>query len=233
MKAIFFVFFSVVFFFGMPLCRSQVVIIEEDVKEQRRIPDRGVNRKHFRHPFLGYHFFGVEQPGAELLFLRSGRFETGQRYKRKLSETFSFGYDWSVKRDAFFLKQEEGKLVPGPEMHDKEKLVFSSLGAGLYQRINVGKRGNHMGSFMDIGVYGDWHFFVRHVTHDRQGSQLTKIKRSGLSFHEPFAYGALARFGHGRVVLKLSYRLSDTFKASAQLPELPRLSAGIEFGMHP
>jgi hypothetical protein len=41
----------------------------------------------------------------------------------------------------------------------------------------------------------------------------------------------LARIGIGRWAFTGSYRLSDIFKTPYQMPELPRLTVGVEVGL--
>jgi hypothetical protein len=48
---------------------------------------------------------------------------------------------------------------------------------------------------------------------------------------ENFAYGFLARAGTNRYVITAKYRMSDIFKSSYAIPELPRLTVGVEVGL--
>ena len=60
--------------------------------------------------------------------------------------------------------------------------------------------------------------FIKQITH--------------LKYYEPFNYGVLARFGINRYVIYANYRLSDLFKSSYNYAELPRLTLGVQIGLH-
>lgn len=214
--------------------QGQRVVISEDLRTRDEVPEFGMNRKHYRHFYTGFHFAAGESdgPGARIRYGRSWAFDYGMRYKRRFNNTFSAGYDAALKRTAFFIRQEEGKLVPDPFIHDREKLVFLTGELGLYKRVNYGRRGDHMGRFIDVGAYGAWHFNVRHVTFDTSGNERIRTRRVGMEYPEPLGYGLLARIGFNNVVLKGTYRLSDMFREDSGLPDLPRFTVGLEMGMH-
>ena len=214
---------------------AQTVVISEDVSAGRGVPEFGVNRKHFRHFYTGIHFVAgqPEASGADVLNWRSWRFEMGHRYKRKFSETFSGGYELFFRRDMYTPRQEAGKVIPDTLINDREKLVLLTVGGGLYQRINFGQRGNHMGRYIDIGGYADLMFHARHVRFNSDDGLRIRERITGLGYLSSIGYGPSLRAGVGNVVVKLSYRASDLFTPSANLPEWPRFTAGIEFGMHP
>jgi hypothetical protein len=214
---------------------AQKVIISEDLRDNNQIPEYGVNRKHFRHFYTGFHGIvgAPENSGASILYGKSWRFEFGTRRIRRFNQTFSAGYDLGFKREGYWMQQSEGKLVPTTMVYEQEKLVVLGTGLTIFQRINIGSRGNHMGRFMDVGVFGDWHFHTRHVSFEKEGKERIRTRRSGLSYPETFVYGGIVRIGYGRVALKSTYRVSDLFGDASGFPELPRFTAGIEFGMHP
>lgn len=213
---------------------SQTVIISEDVTDRGQVPEFGVNRRHYRHFFVGMQFMAgsAENKGANIVPGRSARTEMGIRYIRRFSQTFASGIEWTIKRDAFWPEKSAGKMVPDAVAHDREKLVFMGVGLVVYQRTNFGKRGNHMGRFLDLGAYGDWLFHVRHVTSDKEEKERVRVRRTGLDYPVPFSYGVLARVGSGRLAIKATYRMSDLFKESVNLPEFPRFTVGVEVGVH-
>ncbi len=213
---------------------AQQVIIAEDLRESAVSKDFGMNRKHFRHAYIGVHFLAgqAEESGADVRYGKSWSFEYGVRYKRKFSEFYSVGGELFTRRLAIWPEQIEGKMIPGPDIYDDEKLVYLQLGGGLYHRINVGERGNYIGRFFDTGAYAAWNFHVRHVYFKEQDDAYLRVRRTGMSFPALFEYGVLARLGFNNIVLKASYRLSDTFRSSAELPDIPRLHFGVEVGLH-
>lgn len=214
---------------------AQSVVIAEDLREEQERAF-GMNRKHYTHTWVGLHFLvgPPETEGAEVLYGRSRALEFGYRYKRRFSDVFSAGSELSVRRSAFHIRQHSGKEVPDTIIHDKEKLVFLQAGAAIYQRVNFDQRGDYIGRFVDIGAYGAWNFHVRQVTHDLlDNGERLRSRRTRMDYPAAFEYGFMARLGFNNFVLKGNYRVSDLFSGSADLPELPRWSAGLEFGMHP
>lgn len=216
--------------------QAQRVIVSEDMRqEDKSAPVFGMNRKHFRHSYAGIHFLAgqPDAQGADIRYGKSWSFEYGMRYKRRFGEVYSAGTDIFARRMAIRPEQKEGKLIPGPTIYDDEKLVYFQLGAGLYQRFNFGQRGNYIGRFLDTGGYLAWNAHVRHVYFFEQGDEQFRVKRTGMNFPALFEYGILARVGLNNLVIRASYRLSDAFSSSEDMPEIPRFLVGLEFGMHP
>ncbi len=214
---------------------GQTVVIAEDVTEQSDDPDYGMNRKHYTHSYLGLSFAAGEPelPGAGIRYGRSRTIEYGYRYKRRLSGIFSFGGEVVARRYAFHISQSEDKTIPDDVMKDREKLVFLDAGIGVYKRINFGQRGNHIGRFVDAGAYATFIYHSRHVYFFQEEGMDIRVRKQGLNYLETLNYGLMARIGLNNIVIKATYRMSDLFKESAELPEFPRYSIGLEIGLHP
>ncbi len=214
---------------------AQTVVIAEDLTEQEEEPDFGMNRKHYSHSYIGLNFAAGEPelPGAAIRYGRSRTMEYGYRYKRRLSNTFSFGGEIIARRYAFHVNQSEDKTVPDDNARDREKLVFLDAGAGIYKRINFGQRGNYIGRFVDAGAYAAWVFHSRHVYFFHEEGMDIRVRKQGLKYPEALNYGLMARIGFNNIAIKAAYRMSDLFKESAELPEFPRYSVGLEIGLHP
>lgn len=214
---------------------AQSVVIAEDLNSKEEDSDFGMNRKHYTHSFIGLQFVAgsPELPGAEVIYGRSRSLEYGYRYKRKFSETFSFGSEIMARRHGYHIKQTKEKLVPDSIIKDREKLVFLDAGLGVYKRINFGQRGNYIGRFIDAGAWGSWIFHSRHVYFYEDEGVSVRVRRSGVKYHSPFDYGLMVRVGFNNIVIKSTYRMSDLFKESANMPEFPRYGIGLEVGLHP
>lgn len=212
---------------------QRVLIAKESPKEHDS--EYGMNRKHFSHGFLGVHFIigPPENSGADIHYGRSRSIEYGYRYKRRFNDTFSIGSEIIARRHAFHIRQTDDKLVPDQILKDREKLVFLDAGLGLYKRVNFGQRGNYIGRFLDVGANASWVFHVRHVYFLEEGGLNTRVRVSGMNYPFWFAYGLNVRLGFNNLVIKGSYQLSDHFKDASDLPELPKYSIGLEFGLHP
>ncbi len=212
---------------------AQRTVFSEETADP--VSSYGMNRTHFSHAFVELSFFvgPPQDTGAELMGGKSRRLTFGHRYKYQLSNHFAMGGELFFQRDGYHPRQEVGKNLPDGLLHDSEKLVFFKLGAGIFHRINYGKRGNHMGRFIDLGAYGTWNAHLRHVVKFKEGGENIRLRRSGMDYPQPFEYGLMARKGFNALSLKVAYRLSPLFKEDAGISEISPLSVGLELGMHP
>jgi hypothetical protein len=213
--------------------KAQDVLLSENVKADSLIPTKGPNLKNYSHLY-----FGVDFPfrtGDEENVIKQGLssgYSIGYRYKRKLTGFLALGLDASVNfrdyqiREEFITGETEGMI------NYRENLHFSSLNGAGYIRINVGRRGNSLGNYLDIGAFGGWNMTKKHKSAFKN-SENEKVKTtiSRLNYIETFTYGLNARLGAGRYAITASYRLSDYIKTKNIYPELPRLTAGFEIGL--
>jgi hypothetical protein len=213
---------------------SQTVKLHE-VVDDTVMGKHGPNLKNFSHFYLGLGFMAgaADSTGSDILYGRSTDLVIGYRYKLRFSNFFAVGYDLSFNSYKYALKQDSQKLVPDTIQHNKENLSFNNLGASLYMRFNYGRRGNRVGHFIDLGGYGDWTFSAVNFTKDkRQNGNIVRTKISNLDYFNSTNYGLTARLGFNRYVFYGNYRLSDIFKSSKKLPEMPRLTIGLQIGFH-
>jgi hypothetical protein len=212
---------------------SQEILLEQNVKADSVRPTWGPNLKNYIHGYFGLGFpihtngqVAYTAPGA------SYSFDVGMRYKRRFTNYFAMGIDLGLTLASYKIKQNQGKYVPDTVINDKEKFQISSAVSSAYIRINMGRRGNYIGNYIDLGAYGGWNMVKKHrTTNENADGEKVKIVTSRLKYVENFSYGLLARMGTGRWVLKGTYRLSDIFEPSYQIPELPRLIVGVEIGL--
>jgi hypothetical protein len=212
---------------------SQDILLSQNVKADTIRPTRGPNLKHFVQGYVG---LGVpvytNEDVTYTKFGASTAIDFGVRYKRKLASYFAVGLDLGVSLSGYRISQEDGKFVPDTIINDKEKIQINTLAGSGYMRINVGRRGNYIGNYMDLGAYGGWNCVKKHkTTNENSEGEKVKVVTSGLNYIENFSYGLLTRLGSGRYALTAGYRLSDIFKASYDMPELPRLTVGLEIGI--
>ena len=239
MKKLFTTLLSIIFL--STYVAGQDVLLEEDVKADTIKKTVGPNLKHFTHLYLDLGFIAgkSETEGADINYGKSYTFSVGYRYKRKISNFYAIGFDINYYLMSYNLKQENSKILPNDSLHNKEKLIFNNLGLELYNRFNFGKRGNYIGTFIDIGAYGNWAYKVKHYTKDEldnadiNNAKINEVTNTGLVYPEELNYGVKARIGINRFVLSATYRLSDLFKEKySYYPELPRLSVGLQIGLH-
>jgi hypothetical protein len=225
--------FTMLLLFWLPLSGQQV-LLGEDLRGDTLVPDFGMNRKHYTHSYFGFHFVAgqAEDQAANVALGRSWSFEYGFRYKRRYNQTFSGGFELLAKRSSFHPERFLEVEIPEDYSYNREKFVFLSMGGVVYQRFNYGMRGNYIGRFVDIGAYGDMHMNVRHILR-LDGDPRLRIRRAGMDYHEFLGYGVFLRLGFNNFVLRGTYRLSDIFKPEAGLAGFPRISFGLELGLHP
>ncbi|MBE0664107.1 MAG: outer membrane beta-barrel protein [Bacteroidales bacterium] len=226
--------FILILILSEPL-KGQQLVISENLKADTIIPAFGANRKHFGHIFFGLHHIAGEPElnTDNLSDWSSWAFEFGYRYKRRFSQTLSAGAELSVKRMSHSIKHWAMLNTPEATEIEKHKFIFTQTGLGLYQRFNYNKRrGNFIGNYIDVGVYGDWNINARQIYKFRNtADEKVVYKKSNLDYINPFEYGILTRLGFNKFAAKASYRLSDHFDETSALGEFPRLTFGVEFGM--
>jgi hypothetical protein len=211
--------------------QAQQVMLSEDVAVDSTIAKRGPNRKHYTHSFMS---FGAAvdggSAGAKVMQPRIDYFNFGVRYKRRLAEHFAVGFDMTYGLEDYRLKQEAGKKLPDSLLNSRERMIFNNFTTGLYMRFNFGKRGNQLGKYVDLGGYGNIVFshtrFLRNKLAD--GSTI-RSRITGLNYYQLLNYGLSARVGFNKFILFGQYRVSNIFYGDKNLPELPRILAGVQF----
>jgi hypothetical protein len=210
---------------------SQKVLLSQNVEKDSIIPSWGPNRKHFIGLYIGISgVAGKSGSGASVLYDHSSEFTVGLNYKRRLSNHEAIGCKISYDLGSYRLKPNTKFDNTNSVLHKKEKLAFNSFSLSLYNRINFDKRrGNFLGHYLDLGVYGSWLFSVRHYTKDDINGTIIKTYTSHLPYTENTGYGAFLNLGFNRFTIYSKYRISDYFKDSYELPELPRYIVGITY----
>ena len=218
---------------------SQAVLLEKNVKDNAYSHKKGPNMKKFSHIYFGYEFFigNPDDKGAEIIYGLSSCIKTGYRYKFKILEFYSVGFNINYSYKKYVIKQEAEKILPNSVLHDKEKIRFSNAGLEFYNRFNFGKRGNIIGKYLDVGLFGNWAFAINHFTKDKVNNENNKaelviIKYHNLLYTKRLFYGFSTRLGINRVAISAEYRFSDLFKKEYQFPELPRFCIGLELALY-
>lgn len=207
---------------------------------------KGPNLRHYHHLYIN---FGLtnnqsEGSGCGVIPYKSNTFATGLRYKLRLNNIMALGYNVQFSYYTYHLKQDSlKKFIPNNNLHKKEKIRFNNLGAELYLRLNIGKRGNLVGRFLDLGLYGDRAIRVKHIYLDKADADnnsdnagVIKTSNRKLNYINKINYGVRARIGVNRYVISMGYRMSDFFKEKFHNQdidaEFPRYCFAIEIGLH-
>ncbi len=221
---------------------SQTILLEENVKNDTVVKTNGPNLKNFSHLYVGYGMIlgPSDGVGSNITTGLSYEISLGYRYKRKICNFYAIGFDVHYNTLSYRIAQDDDKILPNISSHDKEKIIFHNWGAEVYNRFNFGKRGNQVGNFLDIGAYANWISNSVHYTKDDVASaninfnnaEVVEVYNKKLLYTEDFSYGVKARVGINRYSVFAEYRLSDLFKSEYIYSELPRLTVGVEIGIH-
>lgn len=240
---LFFTFFSL-----LSVGTGQQTILKMDVgsmEENIYKGEKGPNKKKFTKSFvtagISYDYY-IQDFAKEIVPNfpeRSFAFSLGTLHKRKLNNVFSVGFDYYLGFKNVTVT-DIGFIMGTPDVADynREKFTFFTLGTTPWLRINYGpKRGNTLGSYIDFGGYGNWHFHSRHRfinaaekfmgTKDR----VVTLSRPGYLFN--LEYGAVLRFGFKNILLYNHFRLSrlvNNAPFDTGASDLPRFTTGVMIG---
>jgi len=212
---------------------AQNILLYEDVSTSTEISRIGPNRLHFHHFYYTYgKFFDSSEKGSDIIFLNSYDWGFGYRYKLRINNFYAVGTDLAYYFKKYRLAQNNDKILPNSILNDKESFAQQNLKLGFYNRFNFGKRGNHIGRYLDFGIFGSFNTSTNHNTVNKMpNGNVVSTTISKLTYTEKTNWGLDARIGSNRWAIWGSYRMSNFFKESASLPELPRLTVGIELGL--
>ena len=148
MKYLLFIFTFLLF---SPPTFMQTPVLSEEVDLNMEKPKFGENRKHFTQFYasLGAILGKSEGDIMEVNSWKSSYFDLGFRYKLGLFEYNAVGFQIYYNYYSFRLKYESEFELP-IIIHDKDKIRTSNFGLGIYDRINFGKRGDHLGKYLDL-----------------------------------------------------------------------------------
>jgi hypothetical protein len=219
---------------------AQTVVLEQDLTKDTIQEIRGQNLKRYSHLFLGYGFVAgaPEAPNSAVNYFRSTDFNFGFRHKRKITGVYDLGVDLSYGMTSFNYDQNNAIFnIPNWNVNS-EKINLNRIGLSLFNRINIGQRGNFIKNFFDFGAYGQFEFFTKHIfiidndptNYYFKGN--TRIAHRSLRYTSPLNYGLTARIGIRRYAVYANYRISDIFKLNYRFPEPPRFIVGLQIGLH-
>ena len=206
-----------------------------DSKSVGEINERGQNLKKFSHAYFRLGFLASkDNAGARIIYGNSVNLGLGVRKKYKISPIYSIGVDAELQYTDYKLKQINGKILPDTVINNiSGRLDYSSLGLGFFNRFNVDpNRGNFIGSFIDLGMMGEFHFSIRSISKNKMPDEtILKSVVKNLQYTNNTSVKIFARLGLGHFSIYGSYRLTYQFVTSSIYPELPRFILGMELGM--
>lgn len=216
--------------------RAQQVLVQANVADDTVKNVFGPNRRYFGHLYLGYALVaGPAGSGAAVRYgPASAELRLGGRLKRRLSQTLALNLDLAYAYQAYGLVQNAQKTLPTPALHRRESLSGHWLASELSLRLNVGRRGNYVGRYLDLLAGGGWSVGTFHVTQDDPGPGIGSVETTerGLPYLRRWTGSVGARLGADRYALVGRRHLTSVFGSKyADWPELPRWMLGFEIGL--
>jgi len=205
----------------------------------------GPNKTHFAHSFVNIGFMSPPKDGegADIIYGKSHSFTYGIIYTYKIANAFSIGLAINYNYQTWSLKQDISKVIPTNTLYDKEKISSNNICGEFFLRLNIGKRKNSIGNYIDIAPYGEWVYNTSRKTttisnniNNPLGEEYNTTTNVNLNYLENINYGMKLKIGLGRIAFTGKYRFSNIFtnyfKSSVSSTEFPKLIIGLEIGLH-
>ncbi len=215
--------------------RAQQVLVQANVADDTVKNVFGPNRRYFGHLYLGYALVaGPAGSGAAVRYgPASAELRLGGRLKRRLSQTLALNLDLAYAYQAYGLVQNAQKTLPTPALHRRESLSGHWLASELSLRLNVGRRGNYVGRYLDLLAGGGRLLGSAHTTDDDPAPGIGAVQTTerGLPYLQPWAADLGARLGWDRYAVLARYRTTEASRPAYGWPALPRWRVGLEIGL--
>jgi len=214
-------------------------LVDVTIDTSGKITKFGPNRLYFGHGLCQV----GEKVGPQVYGLQtnwwSGSIEYGVRGKLKLWSWEALVMDFGYRYDRYSMRKDTPKLLPlDPTVHQRERISTHNLSASFCDRLNFGRRGNVMGSWLDFGVYADWSFRTANVFVDQHYDSnspsgyryKSKTKVTRLPYMESINYGWTVRVGGDYAGVFAQWRMNNIIKSNYTTNDrdLPKLTIGIE-----
>ncbi|WP_162549784.1 hypothetical protein [Hymenobacter nivis] len=219
--------------------RAQQVLLRANVADDTLLNRTGPNRRYFGHLYVGAGL--VAGPGAPDAPLRHGlpsaELQLGGRLKRRFTQNVAAVADLRYAYLRYGFDQTAAKTFPSTGLHRSESLGLHQIQAEGGLRLNAGRRGNTVGSYLDLLAWGGWVAGTARTAADYPapgGPARITTTDAGLPYLRRWAGGAGARLGFDRYALVARRRLSPLRRsggAPSDGPDLPPWVVGFEIGL--
>ncbi|MBG8553519.1 hypothetical protein [Hymenobacter guriensis] len=214
---------------------AQRVLFQGDVAADTAVQRSGPNRVRYGHGYIGYApVVGASAVAMPLRYGASGELFLGWRQKWRLSQPLALGLNGQYCRLTYRLDQGGSKQLPTAAQYDQESLTWQQVQVEPFLRLNVGRRGNVIGRYVDVGGWGGWVFSTLHSYKDRPaaGPKVVKVTERGLPYAARWSYGVSARLGSDRYAVVARRRFSTSWQGAETTgwAEPPRWTVGLELG---
>ncbi|OGX90406.1 hypothetical protein [Hymenobacter coccineus] len=180
--------------------QAQQVLLRANVADDTLLNYTGPNRRYFGHLYAGAGL--VAGPGAADAPLRHGpassELQLGGRLKRRFTQNVAVVADLRYAYLRYSFDQTAAKTFPSAGLHRSEALGLHQVQAEGGLRLNAGRRGNTVGSYLDLLAWGGWVAGTTRTAADDPapgGAARTTTTDSGLPYLRRWTGGAGARMG--------------------------------------
>jgi hypothetical protein len=215
------------------------VLLSRNVDTTGKISKFGPNRLFFIHAFGQFGAMPFPQVYGAQTNWWSCSVAYGLRMKLKLFYWNALVMDLAYRYDRYSIRQDTPKLLPlSPDHHVRERISIQNFSVTLCDRINFRRRGNVLGTWIDLGVFADNVFRSTNVFVDRHYDSNSPSGRSfkskttiaHLPYIEKINYGVTFRCGGEFTSFFVQYRLNPIFNYdSLNNRDLPKIIFGIGF----
>ncbi len=222
------------------LCPSglQGQAFERNVVPSTLISNRGPNRLHYAHAYIGGSLIptGTISGGDSPVTNLSAAFTGGYRYKLKLTRPLALVGDLGLESHGYRIKPGSFFLSGDTSSYVRQTVRVAGINGGVYLRLRFGQRGNYLGNFLDLGVQGMIPLLNRQVTiRQSAGSGATSLLSEARVSHrlncvQPVNFSMLARIGFDRTAIVIKWRWSELTDGTTNF-DLPRLQVGLELAL--
>lgn len=212
---------------------SQTVLLEEKVSAPGENENNiGPNKKHYTFFYFGFSNFIFSNADDDLYFKtgKSHAIDFGFNYKHKITNLLSYNLGGLYRNERCLLKNVSDELFLDSTNYDNDIIGLNYIGGESFFRINFDvMRGNILGKYIDIGVFGAYKYRVNRITVIENSGKILnskniKSKYKDISGTKDFVYGL--KFGLGWYRFQLSARYYLYNKLFSNNIELPKLSIG-------
>ena len=193
----------------------------------------GPNKKHYATGFIRLTEPVSLSSWQAVKIAGSLDFTLGGRYKRRFCNFYSTGFDIFYSTASYNMKNP-GELLKVKFMTeiDKERFANHSIAGAWFHRFNYGRRGDHLGKYIEAGVYGQYHFAVRHKFEGKdQNFDITATTSAVNKLVNRSAWGFQAGVGFNKFKVFAQYRMIDYLKPEYSKTDITPLRVGLEIDL--
>lgn len=229
----------IVLFFCAAQLTAQDYLIRQFPLQDTVEKEHGPNRKNYSALLFGFGWMGgpTDSMGSNIRPGKSFYLTYGGRFKRKRNNFIHTGSDFYLEWRRFYIDQSNKKVFADTLIHKKETFSQLTLNFSPYIRFHLGKRGDHLGKYIDIYGAIMYSFFNRQYTYDKldanANARYIKQTQSKLKYVNPWFAQVGIRYGISFFQVQAFYRPFRMFKNSSEypFPELPRFGLGLLFDL--